>query len=407
MRFNLICRTAVCGLLLVVACIHRQQVKPAEQVITLFVSSAPTPAELARTASLVQSVRAMVPVIWLGTGRVRLEERTALLGAGALDVSLLAAAGVDAVICGPEWLELGTARLRQLADQARFWVLSANLEDSLGLPLCHPWMIKTVGGVRVGVTALLTDTADWRRYQAGIKLKPAGYAGKMVLGRLDGRADIKLLVLPVDESVPIANYDLMITSRHGMLTRYDLTLTGRRLTGVRKTEINLDEISPASAVQARLDSLLADDHAQSEQPVVETRVKIPPRSLRRVLLDGLLSLRLCDVIVYDTSRLVQDTIFPGMITINRLAQVLGEPGPWALVQLEGAQIRELGNSTGYRVEHRKNLPGNRLMAHKRYQVLMPVSLLRLHPEIYRSGYEFSPLPFFQYAADILQAQGKR
>lgn len=390
----------------IVGCAHRQ-VKPSARYVTLFVSSELSPLELAKVAGLVQSVRATMPVIWVNEGRVEVGDLFSVLSDGAVELSLLSAAGVDAEVVGPEWLEFGPTRLRQLTDQARCWFLSANLFDTLGLPICHPWMVKNVGGTNIGITALFSDSLDWHRYQHNVQLKNPDYAAKNVSGMLADRSELKIIFLTGGQQIKITGYDLTITNPKHTVTRYDLMLVDKQLNDVRKTEINLDEIAPAQLIQVQLDSVLTDYRQQAEQTVVETRVKISPRILRKVVLDGLLSLRIADAIVYDTSRLVLDTIFPGTITLKQLAGVLSEPGHWAVVKLEGAQIRALGNSPGLRVEQRKNLPGNRLMARKIYRVLLPLSLLKRQPDIYQAGFELSPLPLFQYAADILQAQGKR
>lgn len=385
----------------------RHEVRPAERFVTVFISSGLTPERLAKMAKLVGETKAQTPVLWIDGG-ISADTRGPLrFSDGELLTDLPSAAGCDAVLLTPEWLGFGVNRLRLLVDRARLRVLCANLEDSLGMPVAHPWMTRNAGGIGFGITALYTDTGDWRRYQPGLRLISPEYAGRKISGLIAPKADLRLLILPAGASGQFPGYDLTLTAEPGRVLRYDLVFLDSRLSDLRKTELDLNASAPEPPVQRRVDSLLGEYEARAGAPVIESRVKIPPRILRRALIDGLLDLRLAEVIVYDTLQLARDTVFPGMITQRRLAEVLAEPDRWVLVQLEGSEIRQLASQPGLKIETRKNLPGGRLMARRKYRVMMPPGLLEAHPEIYTRGFEFTPLPLYQYAADILQAQGKR
>ncbi|MEO0052168.1 MAG: hypothetical protein ABIK11_06515 [candidate division WOR-3 bacterium] len=394
-------------LLILFSACARHEVKPAERFVTVFVSSGLTPEGRAGMAKLVAEIRGRTPVIWIDCSFTADTGGLFLLSDGELLTDLPSAAGCDVVLLTSDWLGFGVNRLKLLVDRARLRVLCANLEDSLGMPVAHPWMTRNAGGISFGITALYTDTSDWRRYQQGLRLISPEYAARKISGLIARNTDFRLLILPAGASGQFSGYDLTLTAEPGRVFRYDLVFLGSRLNNLTKTELDLNSLVPEPAVQQRIDSLLAEYETRAQAPVIESRVKIPPRILRKAVIDGLMDLRLAEVIVYDTLRLVRDTIFPGMITQRRLAEVFTEPGRWALVQLEGSEIRQLASQPGLKIETRKNLPGGRLMAHKRYRVMMPASLLEAHPEIYTRGFEFTLLPLYQYAADILQAQGKR
>ncbi len=358
-------------------------------------------------AKLVAETKARTPVLWID-GSIPADTSEPLrFSDGELLTDLPSAAGCDAVLLTPDWLGFGVNRLKLLVDRARVRVLCANLEDSLGMPVAHPWMTRNAGGISFGITALYTDTSDWRRYQPGLRLVSPEYAARKISGLIARNTDFRLLILPAGTSGQFSGYDLTLTAEPGRVLRYDLVFLDSRLSDFRKTGVDLNSLMPEPRVQQRMDSLLGEYETRAQAPVSESRVKIPPRILRKAVIDGVKDLRLAEVIVYDTLRLVRDTVFPGMITLRRLAEVLAEPGRWALVQLEGSEIRQLATQPGLKIETRKNLPGGRLMAHRKYRVMMPPSLLEAHPEIYTRGFEFTPLPLYQYAADILQAQGKR
>ncbi len=385
----------------------RHEVKPAERFVTVFVSSGLTPEGRAKMAKLVGETKARTPVLWIDGG-ISADTRGPLrFSDGELLTDLPSAAGCDAVLLTPEWLGFSIPRLKLLVDRARLRVLCANLEDSLGMPVAHPWMTRNAGGISFGITALYTDTGDWRRYQQGLRLVSPEYAARKISGLIARNTDFRLLILPGGTSGQFSGYDLTLTAEPGRVLRYDLVFLDSRLSDFRKTGVDLNSLMPEPPVQQRIDSLLAEYETRAEAPVIESRVKIPPRVLRKAVIDGVMDLRLAEVIVYDTLRLVRDTIFPGMITLRRLADVLTEPGRLVLVQLEGSEIRQLASQPGLKIETRKNLPGGRLMARRKYRVMMPPSLIEAHPEIYTRGFEFTPLPLYQYAADILQAQGKR
>ncbi len=385
----------------------RHEVKPAERFVTVFISAGLTPEELAGMAKLVRETKARTPVLWIDGGISEDTRGLLLLSDGELLADLPSAAGCDAVLLKTDWLRCGVNRLKLLVDRAQLRVLCANLEDSLGMPVTHPWMTRNAGGISFGITALYADTGDWHRYQSGLRLVSPEYAAKKILSLVSRSADFRLLLLPPGASGQFSGYDLILTFEPGRVIRYDLVFLDSRLNDFQKIEIDLNSVVPEPSFQRQIDSLLGEYETRAQAPVIESRVKITPRILRKAVIDGLIDLRLAEVIVYDTLRFVRDTVFPGMITIRRLADVFIEPGRWTLVQLEGSEIRQLASQPGFKIETRKNLPGGRLMAHKKYRVMMPPSLLEAHPGIYMRGFELTPLPLYQYAADILQAQGKR
>ncbi len=72
-------------------------------------------------------------------------------------VDSMNAVGYDAMTIGNHEFDMGRNRLKTLIDNAKFPVLAANLEDTSKNPLnIKPYVIKNVGGVKVGIIGLTT-----------------------------------------------------------------------------------------------------------------------------------------------------------------------------------------------------------------------------------------------------------
>jgi 2',3'-cyclic-nucleotide 2'-phosphodiesterase (5'-nucleotidase family) len=69
--------------------------------------------------------------------------------------------GYDAMAVGNHEFDFGRERLARSRTQARFPFLSANIEEEGGKPAFDPYLIRTVGGVRVGILGLTTRSVPF------------------------------------------------------------------------------------------------------------------------------------------------------------------------------------------------------------------------------------------------------
>lgn len=381
----------------------RRVVKPPVERLTVLVSPDLTTEDLAKMANLVQMRRSEETVLWLAAGRILLDKEAVALTQGEAEISVLNAAGVDALVFTPEWLRFGLIRTKGLIDRANFRVLCSNLDDTLGLPVAHPWLIKR----RVGVTAVLPDFGLLPLRLNGVKFIPASYAASRALTLLRTKADFNTLVLPAGESLHTAGYDLVLVTAKDRITCYQLTLVGGSLSDVAKTAVSLQGLEPLPEVKSKIDSIYKSVKEIADEPVVETRVKISPRVLTKAVVEGILSLRFLDAFVYDSTSFVTDTIYPGTITKGKLINSFSDPGRLVIFNLEGEEIEKLQKEPNVKVQVRKGLPLGRLMARKVYQVGTTASFVMAHPEIAVNRFELSERQLWEYAFDILQAQGRR
>ena len=394
------------GAVIFTAC-ARRVVKPSVEKLTLFVSGDISSTDLAKMAGLVKMRQNEEPVLWLAAGRVMLDKRLIALSQGEAEIRMFEAAGVDAMVFMPEWLRFGLRRANWLIDQANLRVLCCNLDDTLGLPVAHPWMVKRIGGSGFGITAALVDSNILPLNVNGVRFVDAVYAGRRVLTLLRTRADFNILVLPAGDSLNISNYDLVLTTGRDKISCYQLTFVGNRLSDVVKTTVSLEGIEPLPEVKSTIDSIVESIKAVADEPVIETRVRILPRVLTKAVVDGILNLRLVDCFVYDSSAFVLDTILSGMITKGQLVNAFADPDRLVILRLEGERINRLQHQPDVKLAVRKGLPLGRLMARKVYQVGTTTTFLKAHPEIPVSQVELSERQLWEYAADILQAAGKK
>jgi len=123
----------------------------------------PMEAGLWRCATLVRQIREREPnVIWVDCGDTVQGTLESLTSGGRLMVEALARAGCDAWVIGNHDFDWGLPALRALVERAPMPVLAANVEPAPGapppLPGARAWVIREIGGVRVGLVGTTHPT---------------------------------------------------------------------------------------------------------------------------------------------------------------------------------------------------------------------------------------------------------
>jgi hypothetical protein len=109
----------------------------------------------------------------------------------------LARAGYDAIALGDQEWALGLPQLRRLAEEHKLPFLCANVRDENAEPLFQPHIIREVGGVRVGLFAVMADEAfgfpvvEWRK---GLKVEPPVDAARREVAELSKSCDLIVAV---------------------------------------------------------------------------------------------------------------------------------------------------------------------------------------------------------------------
>jgi len=394
------------GVIFVVAGCAPRMAKPVKvENFTIFVSGYWKTEELPIVSEVVSRIKKERPCLWLIAGEV-FDEKFAPLTDGAANIDLLSLAGVDGVLFSPGWLGFGVERVKQLTDRAKFRVLGYNLSDSFDLPLVHPWMIKRVAGINLAISGLFLDSVNVLLRLKGLKFVSPGYAGQKLLTLFKNKADLTAVL--VLDSGAVSGFDVILDAPGERVLRYDFVLVNGKVQNVKKEVVSLEAGEPQPQVARTVDSLRMVLDSTGALPVVETRVKISPQVLSRAIVDGYLGLRAVDIFIYDSSNFVRDTIFPGTITRSKLMSTLSEPGRLALIELEGEEInRLLKGNRRLTMESRSGLRGRRIMARKRYRVATTIGVLQAIDAASVRDWELSLRQLWEYAADVLQAQGKR
>ncbi|MGQ9677880.1 MAG: hypothetical protein ACUVUD_01170 [bacterium] len=394
------------GVIFIVAGCVQRVAKPAViETGSVFVSGDLNSAELVTLARLVGQTKSARPCLWLFAGEI-FDEKVELLSDGECTVDLLSSVGVDAVLISQGWLKFGVDRLKQLVDRARFRVLGYNLTDTFDLPVAHPWMIKKLAGIDLAIGGLFFDSTSLFLNQKGVKFTSPQYAGQKLLILLKGKGDVTALISSDYTAVP--GFDLIFNAGVGKTVRYDFAVVNGKVRDVKKEVVCLEDVEAEPRLVRLVDSLRLAMDSLGALPVVETKVKIPPRALTRAIVEGYLERREVDGFIYDSSNFVRENINPGTITVIELIRVLVEPGNLVLVNLEGEEIaRLLKRNKNLLIEMRTGIRGRRIMAHKSYRIATTPAIVMANPELKAKKIELSVRQLWKYGAEILQAQGSR
>lgn len=145
-------------------------------------------------AAAVKRLRAARPSLLLAAGDMIQGDNWANLFQGASVIELMNAMGFNAMVVGNHEFDFGQEVLKKRIRQAVFPILGANVK---GLPGLRPYVVKSVGGVRVAIVGVVTpDTpqATHPRNVAGLTFADPAATVRKYLPRLKQEADLVVVL---------------------------------------------------------------------------------------------------------------------------------------------------------------------------------------------------------------------
>lgn len=378
----------------------RPSMRPSARRIRVFVTDADL-ARLPTYAAAVKSQERTGPTLWLIAGEPHLDRLLTALSDGAAAMELLNRAGVDAVVLTPSWLAWGLPRLSQMVAQARFYLLSASLEDAAGGTLGHPFLVKKQGLAILALTGVALDSTNVLLRLWGVRYTSPEYSARKTLALMRQRADlVGVMAEPRASGGPwgadfAVNLDLpghpAPSPSPERLNWYDVSVDAGRIT---RGSLELTRISPDPAVAQALDSVqrAVEESANQELP----RAPWTPIRLREVLVKGLLSSRIADGFLCDSLFVSNSAV---LTNLGSLVNLLRDPGRLALLSVTGDALvawppeLELG----------PGLSRSALSSGLTYRLATTVEYLRRHPELAASGFELSARPLWTMGREILES----
>lgn len=382
--------------------------------MAIFVTTGLDAENLALQAAVVQEARKSVPAVWFVLGDLFGDTLWAEMSESEAQVRLLNAAGVDAVLMGPEWFWQGTERVRSLADMGRFYLLAANIVDTARRAIGHEFMVRQLGPIAFGATGICLDTSAAEFKQADLMFLPVNYVASRVGAILRRRAELTAILVGPHAVWQHLDYDLIVAPENSggaaltpcqepeLIARYDVAFDAGTVASVTKREVVLSGYEPAGVVTRMRDSLARAIDSQAAVVVAESRVAVTPSVLSRVLARAFIAEQRADYVVFDT--LTTETILPGRITQGALCRDLYRAGRPVLLELEGRQVQDLLRTRGVIVESRPGIRSQPLALRRKYMVLTTTEFLRRRPGLTKYGYRMVTRSLWRLAAAFLSRE---
>lgn len=250
----------------------------------------------ARAAALIAELKADNPnTLVLDAGDTFHGQTIANLVRGESIVEILNAIGVDAMVTGNHDYNYGYERLIELAGQADFPVLAANVYKADGSRLLEPYTIKTVGDVKVAIFGLATPETLYKTHPnnvQGLTFADPVEEAKGIVSELQGKADvvIALVHLGLDESSEVVSrhvaeqvsgIDLIVDGHSHTVLEQGLkagdTLivqTGEYSNNLGVVELTLDDAKKVVGRDARLIARASADDVEANAAIADIINKV-------------------------------------------------------------------------------------------------------------------------------------
>ncbi len=343
---------------------------------------------MARAAAVVDRIRREGnPVLFVDCGDAIHGSLAAVRSSGRVMISVLAAQGVDLMVPGNWEYGYGPGVLRQLASEAGFPILAANVVDvSTGAPLFPATLVREVGSFRVGVIGLSSPIipnmspayAEGLRFTDARRVLPPAIDGL----RHEEKCDLVILAshlgLPQDVALmrEIEGIDVVLSAHThnrlhepivaggtiviqsgfsgSFLGRLDLEISHGRVTTWRHRLIELSEdIEPDPEVQRLVDEALAPHRDEADEVVGRTEVGLHRMSLLETPMDNLILQAYADLtgaeVAISHGWRFGPPVPPGPITRGDLWSMLPTNPEVFTGTMSGRQIRALIESSLHQV----------------------------------------------------------
>ncbi|WP_372634408.1 5'-nucleotidase C-terminal domain-containing protein [Cohnella sp.] len=288
--------------LLIPAGLSSVQAAPAKLQIVHFndvhsrVEESGTSIGYAKIAALIQQLKEANPnTLVLDAGDTFHGQTVANLVKGESIVQILDILEIDAMVTGNHDYNYGYERLTELAQQASFPVLAANVYRADGTRLLEPYTIKTVGDFKVAIFGLATPETLFKTHPNNVKgltfADPVEEAKKMV-EELRGKADVLIALthLGLDESSKetsrqvaeqVSGIDLIVDGHSHTVLEQGLKAgdalivqAGEYGTHLGVVELTIDDSKKIVDRQARLIAKAAADEVKGETKILDIIYKI-------------------------------------------------------------------------------------------------------------------------------------
>ncbi len=335
----------------------------------------------ARLAALVGGIRAEKPgrVLFCDNGDSLHGTYPAVVTKGQALVPILNALGLDAMTAHWEFA-YGPEAVYQRAAELNYPLLAANIYAKDGSERPFPaWLVREVGGVRVGILGLACNIVDKTMppaFSAGLRFTLGQDEAAELVPRLRSEENVDLVVLlshlgfpqdmhllaevpgidvclsghthnRLDQPVRQGNTLVIQSGSHGaFLGRLDLQVDGGQVTGWahRLIEVGAD-ITPDPAVAELVEQALAPHAPQLAEVVGHTQTLLHRGTSLEAPMDTLLLQALAasagTKLAFSNGWRYGAPIAPGPITLNDLHNIIPTNPPVSTVELTGAELREM------------------------------------------------------------------
>jgi 5'-nucleotidase/UDP-sugar diphosphatase len=149
---------------------------------------------VAHLAGKAGSLRQEKPTLLLAAGDMIQGNNWANMSQGESAIELMNAMRFDAMVLGNHEFDFGQAELKKRITESAFPILGANVE---GLDRIHPFIIKDIGGVRVGIIGIVTEetpVATHPRNVIGLQFLSSAETVEKRLRELKNQADVIIVL---------------------------------------------------------------------------------------------------------------------------------------------------------------------------------------------------------------------
>jgi 2',3'-cyclic-nucleotide 2'-phosphodiesterase (5'-nucleotidase family) len=294
-------------------------------------------------------------------------------------IPVLIRLGFDAMTAHWEFA-YGPEQFMKVAGQLSYPVLACNVYDQKSHALVFPaYMIREVGGLRVGVIGIASNIVDKTMppsFSKGIYFTLGNAELPGIITRLRNGEKVDLIVVlshlgfPQDAKLAqeIQGIDVILSSHthnrlfaakqvghtiiiqsgaHGsFLGQLDLKIDGGRIVDFRHQLLIVEEsIPPDQTVQALVDGALAPYGEELSQVVGHTSTALHRNTMLESTMDNLLLQSILEhtgaQIAFSNGWRYGAPIAPGPITLNDLWNIIPVNPPISLVELTGDEIRTM------------------------------------------------------------------
>ena len=216
----------------------------------------------AKISNLIRNENIKAPQLVLINGKIFSNNELTKKNQGQLELEILNASGIDAVLLTPDFLLWGIDNCRELIRKSNFYCLAANIIDkTTDQPLGHQYLLKTIGKSQIALIGVSYDSLNFQSEVSQIDYRYPEFTILKLIPLVENRSDFQFVLtqfedsldLPVDFIIgaPMKNKPQILSTEENGIYHLEISYDNSyNIIEIKRTNLDINSLNEDPAIKS-------------------------------------------------------------------------------------------------------------------------------------------------------------